>query len=165
MCLISITRLHPEIMLKHVLCLLLLLTLQGCVTSEYRDISRSTENAAIVGKSYLTREPLIIHGVIPYKAKTKSIGTYVLTPRPGFGGREVLSKEVLPIGTKLSVVGIKKCINCISGTTKVIIKIEGAKRFGGLPVEMNSSFGGRDILVRGAGTARLNRSLFEETIN
>ena len=99
---------------KFILMFSLTLLLTGCnAKSEYVDVSDREIYSNIVGRSFDTLAPLVLHGITLAENYEKKIDMFSVTIMPGFGGREVISRKTLPIGSRFSIVKVWQCSTCI----------------------------------------------------
>lgn len=119
-------------------CFMTMALLGGCdlLTAKYVDISGEPAVREIVSTSRTTTEDLLILGIDSYPSK-KEIKYYVLVPLPGFDGPEVLSRSVLPRGTKLYFTGARKCTNCSPQGVELSVNADGFSREKPVYIDMN----------------------------
>jgi len=86
--------------------------LSGCSSSEYEDVSDKPGYSHLLGAKLEFLEEMPVHGVTRDKDYGDTIDVYVVTGSPGFSGREVLSKESLPVGTISQVKKVLECTSC-----------------------------------------------------
>lgn len=111
-----------------VLVIFLTLCLTNCTGIEYTDVSAEGRYQNIIGGKYRTTKDLMIHAVgldLPNRDyNNRPIDYYVVTDWPGIGGREILSRKVLKIGTMFVVKHVTSCVNCLfDDRIQVIIEI------------------------------------------
>ena len=56
----------------------------------------------------------------------KKVDYYVVVQSPGFAGPEVVNRAVIPPGTRIKVLDVLKCANCLSLIERVSISIDGS---------------------------------------
>lgn len=84
----------------------------GCGFVDYEDISSHESYRDLIGKRFETKIELIVHGVNMENPIGTEVHQYSVTPRLGFGGREVRSRKMLPLGSVVKVQRILRCTNC-----------------------------------------------------
>lgn len=82
--------------------------LSGFVT--YNDISSNPQYSILINTEYKTTEDLYIYGITMDKDYAKILDHYYIT-EVGFGGMEVLSRDVLKSGTLLKIKRVEKTTN------------------------------------------------------
>ena len=147
--------------MKKLLSYMFIVLLVSCWTARYHDISSTHEYAHVVGKKFNTLEELLIFGYSKNNNNFETIDSYVITEKPGIGGREVLSRDSLPIGSVIHVKRILVCTNCIfSIFFQIIVEVVSDDRYSGEFVEIIDS--GNIFVSRSNGAAvELNPRLFE----
>jgi hypothetical protein len=78
----------------------------------FEDVSDYPRYVALVGRRFVSTVAGRIHGVTNDRNYRPPIDEYVVTPLPGFGGREVLSTMKLPKGTVVEVLQVMRCDDC-----------------------------------------------------
>jgi hypothetical protein len=68
----------------------------------------------------------------------KVIDYYVITRTPGFMGRYVISRNVIPAGTTARIVRIERCTNWWCRESRIIIKLP-SEQYGDHPVTVRWS--------------------------
>lgn len=104
-----------------ILCVMALVSGCGLLTAKYIDVSDEAGVREIVSTGRTTTEDLLLLGIDSYPSK-KKIEYYVLVPSPGFDGPEVLSRTILPQGTKLYFTGAQRCTNCSPQKVRLSVK-------------------------------------------
>lgn len=105
-----------------------LLTLATCLVgcrAKYEDVTSEQEFASLVGKSFVVKGDWIIHGVSD--SYDPPIDYFVITPRPGFTGPEVLSRRSMTSGTILRVDAVRRCTNCVPSSVRFLVSISEMK--------------------------------------
>jgi len=70
------------------------------------DVSSRPEYASVIGKTFKTREDLMAIGVTLDPNYKKQVDYVVLFPKPGFMGRQVVTREELSKGSTIRVVKV-----------------------------------------------------------
>ena len=109
-------------MIRMLLIVLSLLFLSGCSPSEYENISDNPKYSGLVGLKLEFLEGMYIHGVSMEESSGEVIDVYVITGKPGFSGREVLSKDSLSVGTIVLVEKVLECKSCLYDDIKYEVK-------------------------------------------
>lgn len=109
-----------------ILCVMTMMLTSGCdlLVAKYVDVSEETGIREMVSTRRATTDDLLILGIDSYPSK-KRIEYYVLVPSPGFDGPEVLSRSVLPRGTKLYITGAQRCTNCSPQEVRLSVIADG----------------------------------------
>ncbi|OKY25306.1 hypothetical protein [Thalassotalea sp. PP2-459] len=102
----------------------LILSLSGCLITEWEDVSGENEFKSIIGTQLKTKIKFIIHGVTMEPNYEEVLHHYSLMKAPGFGGPEVLSREELPIGTKFKLVKVIRCVDCTFKREKIVVELQ-----------------------------------------
>lgn len=148
---------------RSILSALLVCLIAGCEMATYQDISTRKEYIDLINKTYRPRETMLIHGVTLDPNYKKAIDVYSITPKPGIGGPEILSRDELPIGSAIRVLKVEECTNCLfGGGNQLVVELPDFEKYAGHRITIGATFGGRDILVYEGGTASINSSLFEK---
>ncbi len=136
--------------------------LTGCA-ARYQDVSVDTEVKSLPGLSCTTKVDLIEHGVVAYgSSKRDGVTSFVLTPRPGFGGREVLSTTLIPAGHRIKVLSVRKCTNCLTfgaGRLDLQVQLDGADT--SLPIYLGGSFANTEVLLKDQARYVVNPNICE----
>lgn len=107
-------------------CITLVMSVGGCdlLAAKYVDVSGEAGIREIISSSRTTTTDFLLLGVDSYPPE-KKIEYYVLVPPPGFDGREVLSRSLLPQGTRLYFTGAQRCVNCSPRSVRLSAKADG----------------------------------------
>lgn len=111
-------------MMRTILFAMLMACLCACA-AKYEDVSSAPHIRELVSTSRITKTDLLLLGIDFYPSK-KRIEDYKIVKYPGFDGPEVLSRAVLPQGTKLHITGAQRCTNCSPQNVRIEVKIDGA---------------------------------------
>jgi hypothetical protein len=133
--------------------------------ADFDDISSDPKYAKIISQSYKTKIDLRVHGVNLDVNVGKQIHRYSVTPMPGIGGREIISKAPLKIGSVIRVKKVLICSTCfLSFSPRIEMQLEVVSEdsFNDHNVYMGDSFGGVNILIENDGIATLNTEHFEK---
>jgi hypothetical protein len=122
-------------------------TLAGCA-ARYEDVSSGQETRSLRGLSCTTKVDLIEHGVVAYGGTKKDgASSFSLTPRPGFAGREVVGRKLIPAGHRIKVLSVRNCKNCLStGAGKLDLQVQLDDVESPLPIYLAGSFGNVEVL-------------------
>jgi hypothetical protein len=118
------------------LAILALAILSGCCTPGYEEIDNPSEYADVIGKTFKTREELLIFGTSK-DAPWETIDGYVITEKPGIGGREILSRDPFPVGSVFRVNRIMNWTNWLSEPDPVV-EVLSDERYRGAFVELSN---------------------------
>jgi len=86
------------------------LLLVGCM-AQYEDVSADSTHRELIGRDFQTTSDLLVHGVTLDRSYDKRVDLCSVTPKPGFSGPEVITRQTLPAGTRLHVVAVRKFTN------------------------------------------------------
>jgi len=89
--------------------MLLVIFMSGC-TADFNDISN--EYPEILNIEFQTKDKLYIYGYTLEVERNPRLDAYTIEVPPGIGGPEIISKSVLPVGTKFKIYKVQKCSNC-----------------------------------------------------
>ena len=90
---------------------LLLFILAGC-KAEYEDVSNKAKFSNLINTEYRTLEALSINAVNLGDNQRKEIDVYIVTKKPGMGGRYVIKNFDLKSGSEIRIEKILRCKNC-----------------------------------------------------
>jgi len=153
-------------MAKRLLLAALVVLSSGCVTAEYEDASSQPAYAGLINAEFHLREVMLIHGVTLDPNYKKVVDVYAITPKPGIGGPEVLSREELSVGTTIRIRKVLRCINCFfGGGDELVVELPALSRYATHRMTLGFSFGGRDIVLEDSGKTSLNPVLFERIVS
>lgn len=109
-----------------IVCIMITMSVSGCdlLSAKYVDISGEAGIREIVSTSRITTTDLLLLGIDSYPSKKKT-EYYMLVPPPGFDGPEVLSRSLLPQGTRLYFTGAQRCVNCSPQSIRLSVKVDG----------------------------------------
>lgn len=107
-------------------CIAMTLSLGGCglLVARYVDVSEEEGIRELVSTRHATGTDLLLLGVDAYPSE-KRVVFYELVPYPGFDGPEVLSRSVLPKGTRLEITGAQRCMNCYPRSIRMRVRVDG----------------------------------------
>lgn len=118
--------------MKKIIILIFISTLLNGCLAEFEDISNSKEYAQYIGIQYETTKDLLIYGYTLKLEKDKKLDGFAIYEAPGIASRpEILSKEILPKGTVLSITNTQRCSNCfpLPAYLQFIIKFLDLKKY------------------------------------
>ena len=149
--------------LKMVLALLGLGLLAGC-KAKYKDISNDPAYGHLVGQRYATLLELNLYGIHGYGNPNNDEIDYYIVINYGFGGHEVLSKEVLENGSQFEILKIRPCTNCLFQKS---IKYDISFLPGSTPHNIDKPIHLSDVknnmvVVGSDGRVELDASIFKE---
>lgn len=112
----------------------------GCRLQEFTDISREPRVAKLIGTRYISKKVLFIHGISNDPNYEKIVDDYTVLEPPGIDGPEVISRDVLPIGTPFKIVRVERCNNCFPFKAKerLVIDLLSGSKFKDHPVTIDS---------------------------
>ena len=99
--------------MRYLIYLVFILSLLSGCDAKYEDVSGASEYIGRIGEKCLTTSAFIAHGVSRQLGKEKKADFLVLTAEPGFSGPEVTFREALPAGVVLTIIGARRCTNCL----------------------------------------------------
>lgn len=107
-------------------CITIMLSVSGCdlLAAKYVDVSGEAGIREMMSTSRTTTTDLLFLGIDSYPSKRK-IEYFKLVPFPGFDGPEVLSRSLLPQGTRLHFTGAQRCVNCSPKSVRLRVKADG----------------------------------------
>ncbi len=125
--------------IKRISVLLLAVTMLGCSFMEYSDISNEEPLSHLLYTNYKSLKETFIYGITTDKNYKKTVNYYTIIVPPGIGGPEVLSKDILPKGTLIKIIGIERCSNCFPfpAEERLIVEILSSNKFEGQLVEID----------------------------
>lgn len=146
-------------MTKRILVYIFIVFLVSCCTPSYRDVSGSAEYVHLIGREFRSLDQLMIYGV-SYDKRYETIAEFVIAEKPGFGGPEVLTRDVLPIHSLIQVNQIMACTNCLYSGMRIVVEVKSDDTYDGEIVSLEDR--GNILVPRSDGTAaRMNPRLFE----
>jgi hypothetical protein len=83
----------------------------GC-QQKFDNISESREARPIVGREFLSSQPLVALGVTTDPNYRGGVTYYSIKKLPGASGPEILDRFVLPSGTRIKIIKVLRCTNC-----------------------------------------------------
>lgn len=116
-----------------------MMSVSGCglLAAKYVDISGEEGIREMVSTRRMTTTDLLLLGIDSYPSK-KKIEYYMLVPPPGFDGSEVLSRSLLPQGTRLYFTGAQRCVNCSPQSVRLSAKADGFAKEEPIYIDMAS---------------------------
>lgn len=153
--------------LSSTLLIALLAVISGCGFVNYEDVSDLPQFAPLVGTSYSTKTPFVIHGINMDQPIGHDTDHYIVYPEPGIAGREVTIRRVLPVGTNFEILGVRECTDCYFDFStqprrEILIRLQCSDRFNDHPVYLAARWGDMEYLETGSEVARLNPRYFDE---
>lgn len=120
--------------------------------ADYVDTNNDKSYELLKGSEYISIAQLEKVGVTDSAKYLDRVDYYLVVKSPGFRGPEVVNRVVIPPGTKVKVLDVLKCTNCLSGDERVLISLEGTSEslpptyISGLVVDQaNGSFMYREL--------------------
>ena len=135
--------------------------LSSCGTPSYKEIDDPSEYTDVIGKTFKTREEMLIFGTSK-DAPWKTIDGYVITGKPGIGGREILSRDPFPVGSVFRVKKIMNCTNCLWSAPRIVVEVLSDDIYRGAFVRL-SDRGNTFVPGPNETGMRMNPRLFQET--
>ena len=117
----------------------LLIGVSGCYFASHEDVTTDPLYSAVVNKHYRATAKTIIHGVTMDRNYAKVLDHYSVMVVPGFGGREVLSKDELPPGTEFQVLKVMVCTDCyldFGERVHLVVKVTSSAAYDAAPVNV-----------------------------
>lgn len=139
--------------------------ISGCRFANFANISEQPEFTPLISTSYSTKIPLLIHGVNMDQPIAEDIDQYTITPEPGIGGREIKTRDKLPVGTVFEIKAIWECTNCyldFAPRRKIEIELTAVNCCSDHPVYLRTVWGDMEFLMRENDAASLNSEYFEK---
>lgn len=120
-------------------CITTVMLISGCdlLAAKYVDASGEEGIREVVSTSQTTKTDLLFLGIDSYPSR-KKVAYYMLVPSPGFDGPEVLSRSILPQGTKLHFIGAQRCKNCSPQNVRFSVNADGFVKKEPIYISMNS---------------------------
>lgn len=94
-----------------IVCVACIFICGGC-QQQFDDISASHEARLIVGREFLSSQPLVALGVTTDQNYRGGVTYYSIKKLPGASGPEILDRFVLPPGTRIKIIKVLRCTNC-----------------------------------------------------
>jgi hypothetical protein len=112
----------------------------GCKLKEFSDISNEPRVSKLIGIKCISKKELFIYGISNDPDYKKVVDDYTVMEPPGIGGSEVVSKDVLPIGTSFKIVRVERCNNCFpfKANERLVIELLSNSKFKDRPVTIDS---------------------------
>ena len=88
------------------------LSISACGFVSFEDVSSQAQYSIYVGKFYRSTESTNIYRISMDQDGKPEPSVYVVYPRRGLSGPEVLSHAVLPVGTTFQVLKVMRCTDC-----------------------------------------------------
>jgi hypothetical protein len=129
------------------------------------DVSDDPQYASIISMTYKTRVKLIVNGVNMDKTIGKEVHQYTVTPSPGIGGREVITRRPLGVGSVVRVNKVLLCNTCyldFGPRIKMQVEILSEDSFNNHNVYLGASFGDVKFLIEQDGVATMNPEHFKK---
>lgn len=140
-------------MMKALVLFIVALALTGCL-AEYENVSHDKEYANLVAEKYKTLGILKIQGAT-LDQNYKVIDRYIVTEPPGIGGREILARKDLQIGSIIQIKEVMRCTNCLPPNISFVIEIVSSQLSPNIPIWLD------DLSVTDdKGSALMNPKLF-----
>jgi hypothetical protein len=95
--------------------------------ANYVDTSNDKSYELLKGSEYVSVVQLEKVGVTDSAKYEKKVDYYLVVKSPGFHGPEVVNRVLIPAGTRIKVLDVLKCTNCLSEDDRVLISFEGAE--------------------------------------
>ena len=80
--------------------------LVSCSPIDHSDYSNDSRFSSLIGKSLVTRIETDSLGVTLGSLREKKIDYYYIYPKPNFSGPEVISRTIIPAGTRFKITGV-----------------------------------------------------------
>jgi len=131
--------------MKYILLIAISFLFIGC-KAQFKDISHQAGYNSLVNKTYYLMEEMYILGVNLPPGYGQNIDVYKVGPiYPTWTGRELISREILPIGTALTIKSIETCKNCLDNRIEIILSIPSNSNLSHLnlvnaPIKMNIKY-------------------------
>ena len=132
--------------------------LTGC-SEKYEDASAEGDYSTLIGQELETRDEMLIHGVTIDKDNNKEVSYFSVTPRPGFDGPEVVTRSILPAGTRFQVERVEKCTSCWLSRTRLCVSVPSKPKYSGAPVYIRG-IGDQHIFEKINGDEMINPAIF-----
>jgi hypothetical protein len=110
--------------------------------AEFKDVSEQAEYKNFIGVKYSLIQEMYISGVNLPPGYSNIIHIYkVGRTKPSWSGPELISRDILPVGTTLQVNSVRECTNCpFDHIVQVIINVTPYKKAVNVPVAMDIEY-------------------------
>ena len=134
--------------------------LAGCsVTAQYEDVSSSSQYQSLMGQRLAATSELLLHRVTQDQGREGQVDLCSVTPPPGFVGPEVIDRSVLSSQAVFKVVGVRRCVNCLSGErVELVVLSDDALACGTAPIIINHQWVGSSVRLLPSGSVTPNQS-------
>ena len=140
--------------------LMILSMLVACgASAKFRDASNDSSYAGLVGGRYRTLNEFLVLGVSTDRDYPPVTDLYLITEKPGFGGSEVLTKDILPAGSLLEVKSVNVCTSCLYHYLQIEVVVVGSELWAGESVFLRD-MGNMTASGKDGDTTTLNPKLF-----
>jgi len=125
---------------KIIFAICFLIGISGCKLQKFTDISSDPKVSHLIGTKYTSTKELFIYGISNDPNYKKIVDNYTVMEPPGIGGPEVISKDVLPIGTSFKIIRVERCNNCFpfKANERLVIELLSSSKFKDHPVTIDS---------------------------
>lgn len=115
-----------------------LILMSACSFSapRYVDASNESRYRGLVPSTQEVSSELLILGV-GFDPDNKKVEHFVIVPKPGIDGREIISRAVLKQGTTVEIKGVQVCANCSGTSERFVVEVPGYE--GHVPIYLYSS--------------------------
>ena len=140
--------------------MLLIGVLLGCDSAKYEDVRALPRYAALMDGEFRTRRALQLIGISTDRNYKPVVEYRLLVGTPGIAGPEVVERLPLLAGSRVKVVEITRCTNCLVAPVRIQIRIGPGDTVGDTPLFLDD----RGNLLMGGGDYEpltLNPDLFE----
>jgi hypothetical protein len=96
----------------------------GCV-GKFEDVTSRPQFSTTIGSSFETRSDLLAIGVSMEQNYGSTVDIVYLVPEPGFGGPEVLTREKITLGSKVTVTGALALKGRVLPSEKIYFVLSG----------------------------------------
>lgn len=101
------------------------------------DVGEAREYAHLVGKKFRTQQELRIFGITADRHYAKRVDYVMLVTPPGFGGREIVTRDVLPKGSVVQIVGVLRSTVPFLRRVEYVVRVKKDGRLGEVPMRVN----------------------------
>lgn len=121
-------------MIKVLSALVLGALLTSCTQINLEDVSGNEAYSDLIGQEYESVVALLIHGITTDPNYGEEVDLFTVTEKPGIGGPEVLSQELLEIGTVIKIDKALACTNCLGQRIQFEVEILSEEEYRDHPV-------------------------------
>ena len=113
--------------------------LSACWTLRHEDVSVRPKYENLIGRHYVLAQPMNISGVNLPPGYGPTIDTYLIEPVDlNWSGPELITRDILPAGTTLTVESIWRCTNCpFEDRLHALVAVDAFSGRSNVPIRVN----------------------------